>query len=464
MKSRTDILDAAHTLAADFLEALPERPVHATADVATLRNSLCVPLTDESLDEEEVLRALVCAAEPGLMGSAGPRYFGYVIGGSLPVAVAADWLTSAWDQNCGIYSTSPAVSVIEEAVSRWVLELLHLPPAAGVGFVTGGQMANTTSLAAARHAVLRDAGWDVEEKGLHGAPKINIVVSAESHITIFAALRLLGLGASSVQKVDTDEQGRMVVSSLRNVISSCEGPTIVCSQAGNVNTGAFDPIAEIVEVAHARGAWVHVDAAFGLWAAASERYRHLVRGIETADSWATDAHKWLNVPYDCGMAIVSDRNTHRASMRVTAAYLEQSEGAERDPIDFVPEFSRRGRAIPLYAALRQLGRRGVSDLVERCCRHASRFAELLGAEPGVQILNDVVLNQTLVRFEGADGETDEMTRAVVRGVQDAGVCWLSGTTWHGMAAMRISVSNWWTSDEDVAMSAKSILDVFRALK
>ena len=462
MKSRLSLLDEARKLATTFIESLPTRPVHATASVDQLRAALKRPLPEEMRDPHEVLRELAANADAGIIGSAGPRYFGYVIGGSHPIAVGADWLSSAWDQNAGIYSTSPMNSVIEEAVREWVLELLDLPRSAGVGYVTGGQMANTTSLAAARHEVLRRVGWDVELHGLQGAPRITVVVSAEAHITIYAALRFLGLGSENVLKVDTDEQGRMIASKFNETIEQCDGPIIVCTQAGNVNTGSFDPIDEIVAAAHRRNAWVHVDGAFGLWASASPHYRHLVKGFAAADSWATDAHKWINVPYDCGMTIVANASAHRAALAVTASYLEQSAGAERDCIDWVPEFSRRARAIPLYATLQFLGRDGVADLVERCCRHASRFAQLLGEEKGVEILNDVVLNQTLVRFHAEGMDSDALTRATVKRVQDDGVCWLSGTTWKNVAAMRISVSNWSTTEADVEMSAAAILSAYRA--
>jgi glutamate/tyrosine decarboxylase-like PLP-dependent enzyme len=457
------LLDDARKAAGEFIRSAASRPVNAVATVDLLRHTLGIPLTEDGEPADVVLARLAADADPGLMASIGPRYFGFVIGGSFPVALAADWLTSTWDQNGGLYVAAPAASVIEETAHRWLLDVLDLPRDASAGFVTGGQMANTTCLAAARHQVLRQAGWNVEDDGLIGAPKVNIILSAEAHATIFSALRLLGLGSKQFISVDVDDQGRMMVDGVRSALAQCDGPTIVCVQAGNVNTGSFDAVGEIADLAHAKGAWVHVDAAFGLWARATERYRHLAAGAERADSWATDAHKWLNVPYDCGIAIVANSAAHRAAMTVAAAYLEQSAGAERDPLDWVPEFSRRARSIPVYAVLRHLGRNGVKALVERCCSHAKLFAELLAAEDGVEVLNDVVLNQTLVRFTAPGRDSDDLTRAVVRRVQADGICWLSGTTWRDVAAMRISVSNWSTSEEDVRISAEAILSAFRTI-
>ena len=439
--------------ATEYLDSLPERNVGAQLSRADLHAALGIGLPEQGHDPLSVIDDLASAGQRGTVSTAGPRYFGFVIGGSLPAAIAADWLTTTWDQNSGIFAASPISSVIEEITCVWLLDLLGLPKDSGLGFVTGGQMANFTCLAAARHAVLRAAGWNVEEDGIAGGPKINVVLGAEAHVTIHVALRLLGLGVSGSHVYATDEQGRGQASDLRRVLGSLEGPTIVCAQAGNVNTGAFDPIGELSAVAHERGAWLHVDSAFGLWAAASKEKRHLVAGVETADSWATDAHKWLNVPYDCGVAIVRDSAAHRASMTSTAAYLQQTTGAERDSIDWVPEFSRRARAVTVYAALRTLGRAGVENLVDRCCARARQFAELLVRDARVKILNDVVLNQVLVRF----GDSDDLTRKTVALVQQDGTCWLGGTTWKGRAAMRISVSNWATSETDVERSAEAVL-------
>lgn len=451
-------------LASKFLATLEVRPVGVSVTHRDLLAGLNIPLLDEGVDDLTVLEEMVRGADPGIIGSAGARYFGFVIGGALRVTVAADWMTSTWDQNAGIYATSPAASVIEEVVSRWVLELLRLPSTASVGFVTGCQMANFTALAAARHAVLRKAGWNVEEQGLSGAPRVNVVLGAEAHITVYAALRMLGFGTKTAVLAQTDEQGRVRAESLRETLQGLSGPTIVCLQAGNVNSGSFDSFPETIALAHSAGAWVHVDSAFGLWAAASNQRRHLVAGIEGADSWATDAHKWLNVPYDSGIVVVADSAAHRASMTVTAAYLQQTAGGERDNFDWAPEFSRRARGIPIYAAIRHLGRSGVEAIVDRCCDHAALFAKLLGEQEHVEILNDVVLNQVLVRFHAEGRDSDEVTRAVIQQVQNDGVCWLGGTTWHGMAAMRVSVSSWATTETDVRVSAEAILKASRAVR
>lgn len=456
------LLRQASELAIGFLDTLPSRHPGVTASHDELMRVFGAgPLSEKGVDPAQVIAELAGGAEKGLIASAGPRYFGFVIGGSLPVTVAADWLTSAWDQNSGTYSTSPAASVIEEIAGGWLLETLGLPSTAGVGFVTGCQMANYTCLSAARHSLLRRQGWDVEEKGLGGAPRVNIVLSAEAHVTIYSALRFLGFGTSGVHLVETDEQGRMRPDRLLALSGTLQGPTIVCAQAGNVNTGSFDPLEDVISIARESRAWVHVDGAFGLWAAASSDRAHLLQGHAAADSWATDAHKWLNVPYDCGLAIVRDVTAHRSAMTSRAAYLEQTAGAERDPFDWVPEFSRRGRGITVYAALRALGKNGVRDLVDRCCEHAVRMSELLRREKGVEILNDVVLNQVLIRFHATGKPEDELTRAIIARVQRQGTCWLGGTTWHGMAAMRISVSNWSTSEEDISQSAEAIVAAFR---
>jgi glutamate/tyrosine decarboxylase-like PLP-dependent enzyme len=449
--------------ASRFLEGLPARPVRAWASLAELRAALDGPLADNGVDPTRVVDELASAADPGLVASAGPRYFGFVIGGGLPAALAADWLASAWDQDAGLYACGPSAAVVEAVAAGWLLELLELPRGSSVGFVTGGQMANFTGLIAGRHAVLKRAGWDVEEDGLTGAPPVHLVVGAEAHVTILTSFRMLGLGSGQVKRVDADAQGRMRADALRKVLASCPGPTLVCAQAGNVNTGAFDPFAEIAEVVRDRGAWLHVDGAFGLWAAASPERRHLLKSVEAADSWATDAHKWLNVPYDSGIAIVKDPAAHRAPFAATASYLVQTRGGERDPQEFVPEFSRRARGFAVYAALRSLGRRGVADLVDRCCLLARRMADRLAQAPGARILNEVVLNQVLVRFEPpAGGDADAFTRAVIARVQQEGTCWLGGTRWHERQAMRVSVCNWSTTDEDIDRSADAILAAARA--
>jgi glutamate/tyrosine decarboxylase-like PLP-dependent enzyme len=454
------LLERAQAHARDYLHRLPDREVLARASRDELLAALRRPLMARGEEDAAVIDLLAAQAERGTGACSSPRYFGFVIGGSYPVALAADWLVSTWDQNAGIYVISPLVAVVEEVAAEWVLELFDLPRESGVGFVTGCQMANFTCLAAARHAMLQRVGWDVEADGLHGAPRLNLVASAESHITIDVALRYLGLGTNAIRRVPTDAQGRMCADQLRELLATLEGPTIVCAQAGNVNTGAFDPLREIAELTHAHGAWLHVDGAFGLWARASHEHRALADGIELADSWATDAHKWLNVPYDCGVAIVRHADDHRTAMTSTAAYLIQTQGAERDAVDWVPEFSRRARGVPVYATLRALGREGVEDLVDRSCARARQMAQILAAEDGVRILNEVVLNQVLVRFD----DDDELTRSVITGVQQEGTCWLGGTTWQDLAAMRISVCNWATSEEDAARSAAAIVRVFRSLR
>ncbi|HYC60544.1 MAG TPA: pyridoxal-dependent decarboxylase [Thermoanaerobaculia bacterium] len=449
------LLRRAHEHAAAYLEAAPERHVGAQATRDELLAALRAPLRADGEDAGAVLDALAAQGIRGTMASAGPRYFGFVIGGSLPVALAADWLTTTWDQNPGIYATSPIMSVIEDIAREWLLDLFDLPRTSSLGFVTGCQMAHFTGLAAARHGVLRRAGWDVESDGLAGAPRIHLITSGEAHITVDVAMRYLGFGTRALLRVETDNQGRMRADRLRRLLDNLHGPIIICAQAGNVNTGAFDPLREIAEAAREHGAWLHVDGAFGLWARTSRALQPLADGIELADSWATDAHKWLNVPYDSGIVITRHPEDHRASMTSTAAYLVQTRGVERDAVDWVPEFSRRGRGVPVYAAIRTLGRSGIEAMIDRNCANARQMAELLRRDPRVEILNDVVLNQVLVRF----GNDDEVTRSVIAGVQEEGTCWLGGTTWQGVAAMRISFSNWATSEDDVARSAAAILRV-----
>jgi glutamate/tyrosine decarboxylase-like PLP-dependent enzyme len=444
-------------LATAYVDGLPDRPIGQPASVQELRAGLGGPLPELSTDALEVVSDLADSVEPGLVPSSGGRYFGFVIGGSAPAALAADWLTSAWDQNAGLYVCGPAAAVVEEVAGAWVAELLGLPPGVSFGFVTGCQMAHVTALAAARYRVLAKVGWDVNEQGLFGAPPVRVFVGAERHVTVDRALRLLGLGAASILEVEADAQGRMVPGALREALAGRDGPRIVCAQAGNVNTGSVDPLTEIIDVSRDAGAWVHIDGAFGLWAAASPELRHLVTGAERADSWATDAHKWLNVPYDSGIALCADPEAHQAAMGVRAAYLVHADtGGPRDQLDWNPEFSRRARGFAVYAAIRSLGRAGVADLVERSCDHAHRFAEALVTVPGVEVLNDVVLNQVLVRFLDDAGNHDGYTRSVIDAVQRDGVCWLSGTTWHGMSAMRISVSSWATTTDDVERSIESI--------
>ena len=442
--------------AARYLDSLGERSVAASATIEELREALGGPLSDDGIADAEVVAELVAGAEPGVVGTQTGRYFGFVIGSALPASVAADWLATTWDQNGFSVVTSPAAAAVEEIAAGWLAELLGLPDGVSSGFVTGAQGANTTALAAARQHVLTRAGWDVARDGLVGAPRIRVVAGAERHVTIDRSLRLLGLGTACLELVPADGQGRMRVEALHETLEAAEAPTIVCAQAGNVNTGAVDPLAAIADACEPTEAWIHVDGAFGLWAAASPRYRELVDGVERADSWAADAHKWLNVPYDCGIVFTRHANAHADAMAVAASYLQRAGG--RSPSDWVPESSRRARGFAVWAALRSLGRNGVADLVDRCCEHARRFAELLAAEPGVEILNEICLNQVLVRFH----DDDETTREVVRRVQDDGVCWLGVTDWQGRAAMRISVSSFRTTADDVERSAAAILEAAAA--
>jgi glutamate/tyrosine decarboxylase-like PLP-dependent enzyme len=447
-------------LAVDYLRRMPDLPVREEASLDELRAALRVPLNDAPIDAGTVVQELVEAAEPGLVQIQSPRYFGFVIGGGLDAAMAADWLTAAWDQNAGAYPCGPSAAVVEEAVGEWVLDLLGLPAGSGVGLTTGCQMAHVTCLAAARNRKLADTGWNVECDGLFGAPPVRVIAGAHAHTTVFAALRMLGLGSNRTEIVDTDDQGRMLPGSLAKVLRSGQGPAIVIAQAGDVNTGAIDPMSEIADLVYDYGAWLHVDGAFGLWAAASPTLAPLVAGVDRAHSWATDAHKWLNVPYDCGIAIVREADAQRAALNSLAGveYIPPIEHGERYNAEWVPEFSRRARGFPVYAAIRSLGRRGVADLVDRCCRCAHLMASALAEMEGAEVLNEVTLNQVLVRFtrEGAN-VTDEVLAAV----QQEGTCWMSGTTWAGEAAMRISVSNWRTTEDDIRRSADAIESCMR---
>jgi glutamate/tyrosine decarboxylase-like PLP-dependent enzyme len=439
-----ELLRRTADIAADFLDTLDERPIPPAARVEELRASLGGPLPAAPSDPLEVVEALAEAAEPGVVGIPSGRYFGFVIGGALPAALAADWLTSTWDQNAGLVVGGPSAAVVEEVAGEWLKELLGIPAHASFSLVTGCQMAHVTCLAAARHAVLERAGWDVEADGLAGSPPITVLTGGKRHITIDRALRLLGLGNQCAVRLAVDDQGRMVTEALRQALTDAAGPTIVCAQAGEVNTGAFDPLGEVAALCTDSSAWLHVDGAFGLWAAASPSLRHLTLGAELADSWATDAHKWLNVPYDSGLAFVAHPDAHRAAMRLTADYLVAEEGAARDQMDWTPEFSRRARGFAVYAALRSLGRAGVAEMIEASCARARQFAEGIAELDGCEVLNEVVLNQVLFRF--AD---DVTTHATLAAVQASGEAWMSGSTWDGRAAIRLSVSNWRTSERDI---------------
>ena len=447
--------DHAHT----YLSTIRERPVNATLSADELRSRLGGPLPAHGSDPMQVIDLLAESGREGTVASQGPRYFGFVTGGSVPAAIAADWLVSAWDQNAQMFVMSPIAAVVEQIVADWFKELFGLPATWSVGFVTGAQMASFTSLLTARHQLLHQAGWDVERDGLFGAPPIEVVVSDESHRTIFTALRMSGLGAERVRRVETDAHGRMRVDRLAAILRGGSGPSIVCAQIGNVNTGAADPIGEIAPLTRERGAWLHVDGAFGLWAATSPSRKHLASGIEQADSLATDGHKWLNVPYDCGLVITAHAESHQRALLMPAHYIQATEG-ERDPRAFTPDESRRARAIPMYAALRVLGRDGIGDLVDRCCTLASQMAALLATHECVRVLNDVVLNQVLVQFRppgGDDASAAALTQAVINRVQDEGTCWVGGTKWHGHTAMRVSISNWSTTPADIERSAAAIL-------
>ena len=449
------LLNRAHEIASRYLDDVATRHVGGVTTRASLITALGGPLPEGPTDPLLVLEELVERADAGIVASAGPRYFGFVTGGALPVTVAAEWLGSAWDQNAALYVQSPAISVMEDIVAGWLLELLDFPRQAGVGFVSGCHMANFTCLAAARHEVLRRAGWNVETHGLQRAPQVRVVVGEQAHITVIGALRYLGFGSEELEVVGVDAQGRMRAEALDAALTDASGPLIVCAQAGNVSTGASDPIGAIVNAAHARGAWVHVDGAFGLWAAAVPELRAQIAGIETADSWATDAHKWLNVPYDSGIAMVADAAPHRAAMGVDASYLQRGADEERAGMDWVPDSSRRARVLALYALFRALGRDGIAGLIRHNCALARRMGEMLSQTPGVTILNEIVLNQVLVRF----GD-DDLTRRVIAAVQAEGTCWAGGALWQGRPAMRISVSNWCTTEEDVDQSAAAILKAF----
>ena len=442
-----ELLHDAAARAIRYLDGLETRSAGPLPGAVERLAQLDGPLPEEPSDPAQVLALLDEIGSPATVASAGSRYFGFVISGSLPVALAANWLGGAWGQNAALVVASPVSAALEEIALRWLLELFSLPSSCGGAFVTGATMANFTALAAARHAVLQEAGWDVESDGLFGAPTVTVVVGQEAHPTVLKGLAMLGFGRSRVVTVPVDEQGRMRADALPKL----SGPSIVCIQSGNINTGAMDPAPEICAAAREAGAWVHVDGAFGMWAAAAPERAYLAAGIADADSWATDAHKWLNVPYDSGFAFVREPEHLRAAMALTASYLPF--GAQREPSHYTPELSRRARGIEVWAALRSLGRAGLAGLIERTCRHAARFAVGL-RDAGYEILNDVVLNQVLVSF----GD-DSTTNRVVAGIQEDGTCWCGGTVWQGRAAMRISVCSWSTTEQDVERSLAAILRV-----
>lgn len=448
--------------AASYLSTLHERSVYRPTDPDELRSLLAGPLPEEGSPPEDVVAGLAHQLAPYITAHSSGRYFGFVIGGLHPAAYGADLLTATWDQNAGLYALSPGVAIVEEVAADWVVDVLGLPPGASVGFVTGGQMANFTCLAAARHHVLRASAWDVEAEGLHGSPKVNIVVKTDQHSTIPRALRLLGFGDSTSSVVASDAAGRMNAAELERTLSSLQGPTIICVEAGNINHGSFDDYHRVADAAERhvqRGnpTWVHVDGAFGLWAAACSTTRDQTRGMERLDSWSTDAHKTLNVGYDSGLAITKHPAAHRAAMSIQASYLVQADGDVRDQMDWNPEFSRRARGLAVYATLRSLGSDGVDAMVDRLCRHARLFADLLAASGRAEIHNDVVFNQVLVRWIDPDGDHDRFTDHVMTSAQGEGTAYFSGTTWNGKRFMRISVSDWATDESDVQRAVAALL-------
>jgi glutamate/tyrosine decarboxylase-like PLP-dependent enzyme len=438
----------------------------AAARFDELRAALSAPTPSEGMAALDVIKQLAAGAEGGLMGMAGPRFFAKVIGGSHPVGVAADWLTSIWGQNSGSYHASPANAVVEQVAAEWLLDLLSLPPECSVGFTTGATMASFVCLAAARSEVLRQAGWDADADGLFGAPPIHVCVGNDAHMAVFAALRYLGLGHDRVTRIATDDMGRMDVASLSDALATHQGPLIVIAQAGQINTGAFDAFDRIADVVHRHRGWLHVDGAFGLWARACPAFVQLTAGVERADSWATDGHKWLQTPYDCGYAIVRDANAHRRAMAYEASYLPLAGGECREPFHYVPELSRRARGFATWALIRALGRSGIAAMIAQHCRLARRMAERLAPEAGVEILNPVELNQFIVQFGGqaSPERCSELTRATIEHIQEAGVCYVAEATWRDRLVMRFSVISWATTEEDIDRSADAILAAWRQVR
>jgi len=438
-----------------FISQRPQRPEQSYAEAAAAWQA---PTPEHGEEGAAIIEDLVSRAGPGLHATTGPRFHGWVIGGSHPVGVAADWLTAAWGQNAGNHIASPAAAAAEAVAEKWLLDILRLPAGASVGFVTGATVANFVCLAAARGEVLRRVAWDVERQGLFGAPIVNLLIGEEAHATVFSALQFLGFGHDRPVKVAVDAQGAMIPAALAQALADCSGPTIVIAQAGQINTGAFDPLAALVPLAHARDAWVHVDGAFGLWARACPSKAALAEGVERADSWATDGHKWLQTPYDCGYAIVRDAEAHRRAMVIAASYLPSVGDGERDPTHFVPELSRRARGFATWAMLRHFGRAGIAKLVEQNCRQARLIADRVRAERGIAVLNDVVLNQAILRF----GDDDTSTLAAIARLQADGVAYAGGAKWRGQWVMRLSVSGWSTTDEDALRTAAAIVAAWRA--
>jgi glutamate/tyrosine decarboxylase-like PLP-dependent enzyme len=455
----TNVLDVAAAHAARYLETLSSRPIAANASIKELRSRLFRPLPEFAMDPKDVIEELVRDTEGGLMGSSSGRFFGWVIGGTLPAALAADWLTSAWDQNAASNLTAPAEAVVEEVCGDWMKDLLGIPKSASFAFVTGCQMAHTTALAAARHQLLQERGWDVEQSGLSGAPQLKILTTESRHESILRSARLLGIGTGAVEYIPSDGTGRMQIGGLAKALERLNSePAVVWLQAGDLNTGNFDPFDEACSVAHAARAWVHIDGAFGLWVATSSKYRHLLAGAEKADSWATDGHKWLNLPFDSGQVFVAHPTAHRAAFAQDASYSVPSQEL-RNQKDWNPEWSRRGRGFVAYAAVRALGRAGIAEIVERCCAHTQRLVNGIGRLPGAQILAIPIINQGLVRFLAPDGNHDSATDEVIRRIQLDGVAWFGGATWNGMRVMRVSVCNWMTTHDDIERTLASVSKV-----
>lgn len=460
------VLAAAMERAVAFRESVSDRPQHPFATYETIRAAADAPTPEEGLAGEAVIAELAAFAEPGLSVMTGPRFFGWVLGASHIVGVAADWLTGAWGQNAGNHHASPSAAAAEEVAARWLLDILGLPSECSVGFATGATMANFTCLAAARSKVLGDVGWDVEAEGLNGAPRVDVLIGDDAHTTVFAGLQMLGFGHAGARRIATDDTGRIRVDDFRRVLDDCKGPVIAIAQAGQINTGAFDPVGEMAEAVHARGGWLHVDGAFGLWARACPEKAYLTRGVEAADSWATDGHKWLQTPYDCGYAMVRHPEYHRRAMTAAATYLPEAAADERDPTHLVPELSRRARGFATWAMIRHLGRKGIADMVARHCRIAARMAAALAAEPGVSVLNDVVLNQVILRFGeiASPEEADRLTERVIERVRSGGVCFLGGARWRDRWVMRLSVISWLTTEMDGDASVAAIIEAWRAVR
>lgn len=450
---------------ARYRENLGAAPARPAIDYHGMRDRLMAPTPEAGTDPLAVIEELATVAAPGLMPTTGPRFFGWVMGASHPAGVAADMLVSAWGQNAGYQSTAPAAAALEEVAERWLLDILDLPAESGIGFGTGATLANGTCLAAARTGTLLKAGWDPDADGLFGAPPVHVLIGADAHSSLFSSLQLIGFGRNRVIKIETDDHGRMLPAALAAAIKPLDGPKVVIAQAGQINTGAFDPFAEIVEIGHAHDAWVHVDGAFGLWARAVPSLKHLTAGIEAADSWVTDGHKWLQAPYDCGFAIVKNRDALLGAMTQWSSYLPSISQGDRVPSNYVPELSRRARGVPVWALLKTFGRAGIAALVERHCALARRMAERLSAEPGIRVVNDVVLNQLIVNFGSGDAvERKAATEAVIAATVASGTCFVAGAAWRGDWVMRISVTSGATTEADIDMSADAIVRAWRGVR